>query len=100
MALGNGNSVRGEALMRMAARDGDLRATRYMASFEYSNKLKASHISQSINKSDLEPKHVDGTTLDGKQYIYTASKLRSGEKNPGSNVRLVTDAEASTQVVN
>ena len=32
MAFNNGNLVRGQALMRMAARDGDQRAMRFLAS--------------------------------------------------------------------
>ncbi len=34
MALQQGNQVRGLALLRMASRDGDLRASRYLASLQ------------------------------------------------------------------
>jgi len=34
MALQQGNQVRGMALLRMASRDGDLRASRYLASLQ------------------------------------------------------------------
>jgi len=34
MAFNNGNLVRGQALIRMAARDGDQRAMRFLASYD------------------------------------------------------------------
>jgi len=99
MALNNGNMVRGNALMTMAARDGDTRATRYMATLEYSNRVKASHIPQSINKSALEPEHAEKVVAYGKLTI-SARKYRGGENTPDSNMVLVKDATASPQVVN
>lgn len=50
MALERGNSVRGMALMRMAQRDGDIRASQFLAKQDYPVKTAAQD-SKSDNNS-------------------------------------------------
>lgn len=60
MALENGNSVRGMALMQIAHRDGDIRASHYLTehgySFESSNDIamKEDGASISLNQAGYE----------------------------------------------
>ena len=49
MALNNGNLVRGQALMRMAARDGDQRAMHFLASYE-SNQDQSGKAGKSLSE--------------------------------------------------
>jgi len=50
--------------MKIAARDGDLRAMQYVASFEYSERLKVSQATLSLNKSGLSLHRSDNAIVD------------------------------------
>jgi len=59
MALNTGNSVRGLALMSMAAKDGDRRATQFLTASEHNSMLQ----SDTNTKDDTELHDVQGIRI-------------------------------------